>query len=629
MHVEAQIMRASALAGLRDLEGAITQIEEAIALDPERATSYASLAQVKLAQDKGEEARALLEKAVELDPSSVPAQLALAHFHWSMGAVSAAEQSLRRVLDIEPTQVLANRALAALYVSTQRASLAEPHLRRVAEASPDAGSRFALADYYTLMRRPAEARHVLTPLLGDPKTYAGAQSRLAQLEYADGQQAHANAMIDEILDREPKNAGVLTIKAQWLLRAGNSIEARRSAAAAVEADPKSATAHYLLGISHGTQHDEDAAANSFREVLRLNPHAVPAQLALSQLELRRGRPTEALELAESALQKSPDNPIARLNIARGLIAQRELTRADTAIRALLTQYPGVSAVHSVQGSLLLAKREPATARKSFERALELNPGSIDALHGLTTLDIHEGQIAGARARIDAQLAAHPDRLELLLLAARIYMADRDATAAERTLLRAIQIAPAQIEGYTRLAEVYLAQRKLDAARKGFDELVVRNPRNMTARTMAALIVHTQNNLTEAKKRYTEIVNIDPDAAVAANNLAWIFADEKIELSRALRLAQRAVQLLPESAEAQDTLGWVYYQQELPALAIPAFQRSIDLAPGDASHHYHLGLAYLKLGERGKARTTLEQALKLEPIPALAADVRKALQSLGA
>lgn len=625
-NVQAQIARANALAGLDNLDGAVAQIEEAIALEPERATGYMNLAQVKLAQGKRDEARATFEKAVALEPSSIAALLALANFQLAVGEIVEAEQTLQRTLAIDANQLLAHRALAAIYLTSNRAAAAEPHVIQVARASSPNG-QFALADYYTLVGRPADARKILTPLIGDSGAFAGAQLRLAQLDYAEGRRPEAHAMLDEVLAREKGNVAVLMAKAQWLAAEGESRDALPHAMAAVQAEPNSAAAHYLLGRVRALQLDVDAAANEFNEVLRLNPRAVAARLALSQLELHRDRPDVAVELAQGALESSPGNPLARLNVARGFIAQRDLTRADAELRDLLEQYPNASAVHAAAGSLLLARNDLANARRSFEQALALGPASIEALNGLTTVDIREKRVAAARARVDAQLKADPERIELMLLAARVYAADQDAASAERILLRAIQLAPAQISGYTMLAQVYLAQGKLDAARKEFDDLAGRRPRDIVPRTMSALIMDAQNNRPEAKKRYIEILEIDSRAAVAANNLAWIYAEERTDLDYALRLAERAVQLIPQSAEAQDTLGWVYYQKELPALGIASFQRSTELDPENASYRYHLGLAYLKVEERQKARTCLEQALKLDPGFADAERARTLLASL--
>jgi tetratricopeptide (TPR) repeat protein len=130
--------------------------------------------------------------------------------------------------------------------------------------------------------------------------------------------------------------------------------------------------------------------------------------------------------------------------------------------------------------------------------------------------------------------------------------------------------------------------------------------------MAAMIVHGQQNLAEAKRRYEEILQLSNTAAVAANNLAYIYADEGQRLDDALRLAQTAVQHLPDNAAALDTLGWVYYQQELPGLAVRQFEQSIKLDAQNAGYHYHLGLAHARNGDVARARAAAEKALSLQP-----------------
>jgi tetratricopeptide (TPR) repeat protein len=130
--------------------------------------------------------------------------------------------------------------------------------------------------------------------------------------------------------------------------------------------------------------------------------------------------------------------------------------------------------------------------------------------------------------------------------------------------------------------------------------------------MAALILHSQQKLPEAKKRYEKIMDLDPTAAVAANNLAWIYAEEGDRLDDALRLAQQAAARLPDNAEVQDTIGWIYYKKELPALAIPAFERSAEKVPDNASYHYHLALALKKAGNAERALRAVEQAIRLKP-----------------
>jgi predicted Zn-dependent protease len=163
-----------------------------------------------------------------------------------------------------------------------------------------------------------------------------------------------------------------------------------------------------------------------------------------------------------------------------------------------------------------------------------------------------------------------------------------------------------------LAGVLVAAGKLDAARVEFDQMAKRDAKNVAAQTMAAMIVHGQNKVADARARYEAIVNADPTASVAANNLAWIYAEEGQKLDEALRLAQGALTRLPDNPEVNDTIGWIYVKKELPALAVPAFEKSLEKAPDNASYHYHLALALSKAGDNGRARAAAQQALKLKP-----------------
>jgi tetratricopeptide (TPR) repeat protein len=100
--------------------------------------------------------------------------------------------------------------------------------------------------------------------------------------------------------------------------------------------------------------------------------------------------------------------------------------------------------------------------------------------------------------------------------------------------------------------------------------------------------------------------------IAANNLAYLYAEANENLDRALSLAQTAVEQAPDSHEVRDTLGFVYYQRQLPDLAIRAFEDSIAKSPNNAIYHYHLGLALAKQGNLTRARRSYQTALKLRP-----------------
>jgi len=145
--------------------------------------------------------------------------------------------------------------------------------------------------------------------------------------------------------------------------------------------------------------------------------------------------------------------------------------------------------------------------------------------------------------------------------------------------------------------------------------------------MAAMILQMQNKAPEARKRYEAIVAASQRAPVAANNLAWMYAEEGGNLDVALQLAQSAKSQLPNVAEVNDTLGWIYYKRDLAKLAVPLLEQSVSTDPKVPGYQLHLGLAYAKAGEREKAVAALERALQLNPPPADAETARQTLASI--
>ena len=402
------------------------------------------------------------------------------------------------------------------------------------------------------------------------------------------------------------------MKTQWLTAENKLDEALGGANAAVVADPQSAAAHFALAVVHDRRREVADAVKSYNEVLRLNPRAAAAQVELSRLSLTSGDETGALRYAEGARQAEPANPEARVALARSLIAAGKLTRAETEIAELLKVAPNVAVVHALNGTLQATRRNAAAARSSFERSLELSPGFLEALGGLTYLDLQAKNPAGAIARLDAEVIKQPTSAPLLALLARAHSAAGDEAKVEQALRRAVTADPRFTPGYTMLAQLYMQQGRLDEARAEFESIVEREPTSIGARTMVGILLEMQGKREQAKKSYEVTVNGTENAPFAANNLAFIYAEQGTNLDVALRLATSAKQGLPDDPSVDDTLGWIYYKKDMPSLAVRPLLDSLRKRPDAAEVVYHLGMTYAKLGDKVKARETLERALKLDP-----------------
>jgi tetratricopeptide (TPR) repeat protein len=264
----------------------------------------------------------------------------------------------------------------------------------------------------------------------------------------------------------------------------------------------------------------------------------------------------------------------------------------------------------------------------FERAAALDPDSSDAVAGLLRLDARAGDTAKAVSRAEAHVRAAPSDPAAFVLAAHAYLAADNLTQAEASLKRGIALDASYRPAYALLSTVYTRQGKPAQAQQMYERLVQQRPNDVPALTMIGILLEAQQKPDEAKKAYERALALDSRSPLASNNLAYLHAEDGRNLDVALNLAQVAKAALPDDPTVSDTLGWVNYKRDLPAFSIEHLKESAQKEPSNPVYHYHLGLAYLKAGDKGRGRASLERALNLDANFAGAADARRALASIG-
>jgi Flp pilus assembly protein TadD len=121
--------------------------------------------------------------------------------------------------------------------------------------------------------------------------------------------------------------------------------------------------------------------------------------------------------------------------------------------------------------------------------------------------------------------------------------------------------------------------------------------------------------------------VDPENAVAANNLAVIYGDDEQKRGEALRLARLAAEKAPDNAFTLDTLGWIQFRTMDYPGAVRTLERAHELMPEHPEIAYHLGMAYEKVKRPDDARRLLRMALDAPQKGDWAADAGQALQRL--
>ena len=627
-NVSALILLGNALAGLKDLEGAVELSEKAAVLEPQKAGIYRNMGVFQLARGDIELAERAFKHALEVDPKSVSACLALAEMYRISGRSNQAESMLRQALSIDPRHIMANQAMASYYIHAGRGSDAEPYLKAAHDQAQTLETGLSLADYYLGTGRRTDAVDVLHRILAMKDGFASATTRLAAIEFSSGHKANGYKLLQDVLTLNPKHVPALAVKTRLLLSEARNDEALKTITLAVNADPKEPEAHILLGKVHMARLELDDARAAFNEAMKLGSHNVEPQVELAKLHLERGEVGTAIEFVEQAIETDPDNLDAQLTLAQGLIAQSESLRARAILKTLLVKFPNAPQVHDMVGTLALATNDVKGARAAWERALAIDPGNIDALGGIAALYSAAKKPAEASALIEARLAKQPERPGLLLLAGKVRMASGDLKGAEAALKHLVEVDPQNLQGYAFLGQIFVGQKRIADAKAEYTAVIRQRPRSVPAYTMMGLLCEAENDVPGAIAWYQKAVQIEwRAAAVAANNLAWLYTTQDTNLDIALQLAESATGAMPSQAEFFDTLGWIYYKKQVSTMAIRTLKRAVDLDASNPVHQYHLGMAYALEGQDKTARKALQAALRLSADFDGADEARKVIATL--
>ena len=139
-------------------------------------------------------------------------------------------------------------------------------------------------------------------------------------------------------------------------------------------------------------------------------------------------------------------------------------------------------------------------------------------------------------------------------------------------------------------------------------MIKKNPGNSGAYAIKGLIYDSQGKTADAKEAYSRALQIDGTLDAAANNLAYLLAEEGRELETALTWAQSARRRQPNIPGVADTLGWVYYKLGNYSLARDQLQFALSKEPDNPIFQYHIGMIYTGNKQSREAAEALRKAV---------------------
>jgi Flp pilus assembly protein TadD len=129
--------------------------------------------------------------------------------------------------------------------------------------------------------------------------------------------------------------------------------------------------------------------------------------------------------------------------------------------------------------------------------------------------------------------------------------------------------------------------------------------NLELLTSVAVQKVTEGDQSEAIRLFRRVIEIDPNHTVALNNLATLLAEQGSQLNEAREHIERAIKIAGRSPALLDTLGTILIRAGEPKLAVDALEEAVAGVVSDPRYHFHLAVAYKRLGRDLDAKRELE------------------------
>jgi tetratricopeptide (TPR) repeat protein len=207
------------------------------------------------------------------------------------------------------------------------------------------------------------------------------------------------------------------------------------------------------------------------------------------------------------------------------------------------------------------------------------------------------------------VASRPKSAPLQHLLGEFYLAGGNRVAGRLAFEAAIAASPGYVPAVIALADLEIQANRLEPARALLEEVLRANPRSVPALLQLASVERKLGNSPAAVARYRSVLGVDNANLSAMTNLASSIVLE--DADGALKLAQGAVALAPNDPRVLDILGLTYYRKGLYTAAVPILKSAFDREPTPRLR-FHLGLVYLKSGERDLGRQYVQLALQQDP-----------------
>jgi tetratricopeptide (TPR) repeat protein len=300
---------------------------------------------------------------------------------------------------------------------------------------------------------------------------------------------------------------------------------------------------------------------------------------------RKENVDRAIDAFQQAIKIDANHAFAHAGLAEAFLRRDSATpdpqwlrQATESARRSVELNGDLAAAHAALGLVLLRLKQPEEGRASIARALDLDPGLVQAHMGM----------------------------------GEYFMAKGEFTQAEAVYRKAAAIVPAEWHPVQQIGRSLFRQSRYEEAARAWEQARTQSPDNVLVLRNLGAVYQTLDRNDEAATALQRALEIEPSATVY-NNLGtlWFF---KGRYSDAAAGFEKAVELNPTFYQYWANLGDAYRwvpggadkARDAFSRAVPLVEDSLKRSPSDPDLQTQLAMYLAKQGERARAEAALRQ-----------------------
>jgi putative PEP-CTERM system TPR-repeat lipoprotein len=578
---------------LGQADKALETIEPALRAPNVDAGTLALAAEANLLAGNTKQATELFGRAAKLNPKDIRSRSAVALAEMSSGNVEGGFDQLEALAAEDTSGITADMALISAHLARREFDAALKAIDGLQQKQPDKPLPHNLRGRVQLAtNKPDAARASFEEALKlDPKDFPAAAA-LAGLDLADSKPDAARQRFQNILAKDPKNAQAMVALAELTARTGGS---------------KGDITKYLT------------------DAVNAAPDAPRVRVLLIDHHLRNNQTREAMTVAQAGVAAQPNSPDLVDALGRVQLATNDHQQALASFNKLASLQPKSGLPQLRIAAVRLAMKDEPGARQSLNRALALTPNLLPAQQQLIALDMAAKKPQDALKIARTVQQQRPNEATGFVFEGDIQASHRNLDAAATAYRNALAKAPSQSETAVKLHSTLRAANKTADADRFSQAWLKDHPKDARFLFHLGDLALFQRDYAGAEARYRQTLELNPDNAIALNNVAWMMARQG--KPGALEYAEKANKLAPNQPVFMDTLGYVLSEAGQHDRAIEVQKQAIAAQPN--THMFKLTLAniYIKAGKKAEAEKELNELAALGDQFNGQAEVARLLKSL--